>query len=350
MNQGRRKRALLIDDDPDVLGLLRSLCLEVGVEVDEASDGAAALERARLQPPDLILLDMVLPDAEGPEIALALRSEARLATVPIIMVSARRDQSSKVAALEAGANDYIVKPFDLQEIVARIRAQLRHREAYEKLERNNIELRMANSRLEELATTDELTGLSNARYFRERLDEEFLRAERYETPLALVMADLDGFKSVNDTHGHQAGDRLLAQLAQRLGAQARATDILCRYGGDEFAFLLPHTQSSEAELFAQRLIDRVANAPLRLPNGSIAGIALSCGVACWPESVGINASRDLFVVADQALYRAKESGKGRVVLAPAHQPQEKAPKADRKPWPRRPNSPSGAPAALRGEG
>ncbi len=339
------RRVLLIDDDPDTLGLLRSLCVEIGASVDEADCGEAGVSRARQNPPDLVLCDMVLPDATGIEVVHALRAEPRLAGVPIVMVSARRDQASKVAAFEAGASDYVLKPFDLQEIVARVLAQLRNRELYEKLERTNTELRLANARLEELATTDELTGLLNGRFLRARLDDEFQRAERYETPIALVIADLDGFKAVNDVHGHAAGDRLLSQVAQRLGAQARGSDLVCRYGGDEFAFLLPHTTIEEARSFAQRLVDKIGAAPLRLPGGGLAPIALSCGVAAWPESAGVSVAKELFLVADQALYKAKDDGRGCVVVSPLNaQPHFDPTKGHSKRWPQTSRSPRGAEA------
>ncbi len=341
----RERRVLIIDDDPDTLALLRSLCLETGALVDEASDGETGIARALQVPPDLILLDMVLPDATGIEIATTLRAESRLAGVPIIIISARRDQGTKVSALEAGASDYVLKPFDLQEIVARVRAQLRNRELFERLERVNTELRLANLRLEELATTDELTGLANSRHLRARLDDEFLRAERYQTPIALVIGDLDGFKAVNDTYGHHAGDRMLAQLAQRIRAQARSTDIVCRHGGDEFAFLLPHTSVEKARQFAERVCERVTSSPLRLPGGAVAPIALSCGVAAWPESAGITIAKELFMVADQALYQAKASAKGGVAVA-AHAtelPFEVVHNEQRK-WPRNSRSPSGVEA------
>ncbi|MDH3284099.1 MAG: diguanylate cyclase [Acidobacteriota bacterium] len=314
--ENRARRALVIDDDPDVRSLVRSLCESARIDLDEAANGRDGLSIARRRPPDVILLDLVLPDGDGTEIAKTLREDPQLATVPLVVLSARRTQESKLAAFEAGADDYVVKPFSLAEIDARIRANLRKRELYERLELMNLELRLANERLSELATTDALTGLCNVRHLRERLRDEYLRAERYETTLALVMIDLDGFKAVNDTHGHAAGDRLLSQLAQRMKAQARATDVVARYGGDEFAILLPHTSLAEAVQFAERLCDRVARAPLRLSDGSPSAVGLSCGVAAWPECRDIELFDELLGRADEALYRAKREGGGAVAAAP----------------------------------
>lgn len=311
----RTPKVLIVDDDPDTRELLRDLCRSVDAEVEEASDTAGALDRARRRTPDLVLLDMVLPDATGLEVLETFRAEPALQNVPVIIVSARHDTSTKVAALRAGAQDYLSKPFDLQEMLARVDAQLRLRVRIDEIERRNLELRVANERLEELATTDELTGLANTRSFQERLNEEFLRAERYQTPLSLVMSDLDGFKAVNDQHGHAAGDRVIAQVAQRLRAQARATDVVCRYGGDEFAFLLPHTGVEEARTFALRLCTKIETAPLRLPMGGVVPLGLSCGVAGFPESGGVSIARELFHRADAALYRAKDEGGGSVHVA-----------------------------------
>jgi diguanylate cyclase (GGDEF)-like protein len=311
----RVQRVLIVDDDPDTRELLRRICADLGADADQAEDLRGALERAQAGAPDLVLLDMVLPDGAGLELLESFRGNTALEQVPVIVVSARHDVRSKVDALSAGAHDYLSKPFDLQEMLARIDAQLRIRRRWEELERRNLELRVANERLEELASTDELTGLQNAREFHARLQEEFLRAQRYETPLSLVMTDLDGFKDVNDQHGHGAGDRIIAQVAQRLRAQARATDIVSRYGGDEFAFLLPHTDVHEAEKFAWRLCTKLDTAPLRLPMGGVVPIALSCGVASWPAVEGIGVARELFLSADKALYEAKRGGGGSVVLA-----------------------------------
>jgi len=311
----RTRRALLVEDDPDAMGLLRQICRDAGLVAEEALDAETALALARERPPDLVLTDLVLPGMDGVELTRQIRNDARFTGAPVIVLSARRTQDAKVAAFEAGAIDYIEKPFHLRELDARIRAALHQRELFLKLERANWELRLANERLEEQAGTDDLTGLCNARQLRERLTEEFLRAERYQTPLAVVLADLDGFKEVNDTHGHAAGDRVLAQLAQRLRAQARATDIVGRLGGDEFTFLLPHTGLADAMALARRLCERLGAAPARLADGKVARIAVSCGVAAFLEQPGIASPAELLAAADAALYEAKHQGGSAAVAA-----------------------------------
>lgn len=313
----RLRRVLIVEDDPDVLGLLRQLCADAGLVVEEAADAETALVMARERVPDLVLADLVLPGMDGAELTRQLRSDARFGAVSVVVLSARRTQDAKVAAFEAGAADFIEKPFNLIELDARIRANLRQRELYDRLERANWELRLANERLAELAATDELTGLCNARHFRERLNEEFSRADRYRTPVSLVMADLDGFKQINDAHGHTAGDRVLAQIAQRVRAQARSTDIVGRVGGDEFAFLLPHTSLADALSLARRLCDRLGSSPVRMPNGKLAQIAVSCGVAAFLDCDGISTPSELLEAADAALYEAKRAGGGSVVAASA---------------------------------
>ncbi|UCF69174.1 MAG: diguanylate cyclase [Acidobacteriota bacterium] len=316
MTQIPRRRVLVIDDDPDVRDLVATLCRQAGVAIDQAGDAQSGIDRARQQRPDLILLDLKLPDRSGIEVARVLRADPTLAAIPVVMLSAHRTERAKVAAFEAGADDYVVKPFSLAEIDARIRANLRKRELYERLEKANRELQRANERLAELATTDELTGLCNMRHLRHRLGEEYLRAERYETTLSVVMVDLDGFKAINDTRGHAAGDRLLAEIGRRLRAQARATDIVGRYGGDEFAFVLPHTDLDEALGFARRLIERFNATPLLFDDGERAPIGLSCGVATYPITERSGEPEKLLAAADEAMYRAKREGGARVAAAP----------------------------------
>ncbi len=307
------KRILAIDDDPDVLDLLRTICRSAGLEIREALDGRSGIQRALECSPDLVLLDLSLPDMDGLDVLRELRTRHGWADIPIVMLSARRTVASRVTLLDAGADDYIVKPFDIAEVDARIRSCLRRRALTTKLERKNLELRLSNERLNEEAGTDHLTGLANARRLREVVADEFLRAERYETPLSLVMVDLDGFKAVNDVHGHPAGDRLLSLLAQRLQTLARSTDIVARYGGDEFAIVLPHTGSAEALLFAQRVCRRFDQAPVRLADGSASAVRLSCGVATYADSRCAATADELIEQADAALYRAKAEGGNSVV-------------------------------------
>ena len=175
-----------------------------------------------------------------------MKADPALRAVPIILVSARRDLESKLGAFDAGADDYVVKPYDFEELDARVRAMLNKRDLYLEVERKNRELEAEKRHLEELAVIDEKTGLANYRQFHRKLHEEWLRAERYQTPLSLIMLDLDDFKRLNDTLGHPAGDRALKEVATLVAGAARATDLAARFGGEEFILLLPHSDSSMA--------------------------------------------------------------------------------------------------------
>ncbi|RMG46847.1 MAG: diguanylate cyclase [Acidobacteria bacterium] len=306
MAEPHARRVLVVDDDPGTRELVEALCRQAGVPCHGVGSGGEALRAAARIMPDLILLDMMLPDLDGIDVLQRLRADERLAGVPVVILSARRSEAVKVRAFEAGADDYVVKPFSPAEIDARIRANLRKRDLYLRLEEANRELMRANRRLEELATTDELTGLFNLRHLRERLDAEFRRAERYRTPLSLVMIDLDGFKALNDERGHAAGDALLAAVGRRLAAGARSTDVAARIGGDEFVVLLPQTDLDEARRFAERLRRELTEVPER---GGV-GVSFSCGVACYPATAGARSPARLLAAADEAMYRAKRSGEG----------------------------------------
>ena len=310
-----RRRVLVIDGDAAVASAVARLCRTTGIEVAHAEDGERGLAFAVEEVPDLILLDLALPGRDGIDVLPDLRAEPALASVPIVVVSGRSSRAAQAAAFRAGADDFIAKPFHGGDLDARVRANLRKRDLYLRLERTNRELRAANERLRTLSATDELTSLANRRALSSRLAEEFARAERYETPLSVVAADLDGFKQLNDTYGHGVGDRVLSQLARRLRALARATDLVARLGGDEFAFVLPHTGLADARAFAERLLVRFDVVPLRLPGGEVIAVRLSCGVATLPDSGPVDSPEALLEAADRALYEAKRAGGARTVCA-----------------------------------
>jgi diguanylate cyclase (GGDEF)-like protein len=230
----------------------------------------------------------------------------------VIVLTACRDVDSKVEAFSAGADDYITKPFEVAEVEARIRSMLRRREVLVQLERSVRDLASTNQRMEQLLMVDEKTGLYNFREFQRRLREEWLRAERYGAPLSLVFADIDHFKKVNDTLGHQAGDRLLQEFATLLSGGARANDVAARYGGEEFAVILPHTESA----MAYRVVDRIRRAVKEfvfLEDETPTRITISGGVATFPSSSDVDSVETLLRSADRALYRAKDLGRDRVV-------------------------------------
>ena len=315
-SQGRptRRTIVVIDDDPHTSAMLTSWFAGHSYDVLSASDGPSGLELARASRPDLILLDLRMPGQDGLTIAQTLKGDPLTRAIPIILLTACRDVNHKVAAFAAGADDYVTKPFDVEEIDARIHAMLRRSDFLSSLESTIQDLKVTNSELERLLTLDEKTGLHNFREFRRKLREEWFRAERYGTPLSLVMLDIDDFKKFNDTYGHQAGDRALQEFATLVAGGARVTDTAARYGGEEFAVILPHTDSEMAARVAERIRAAVDEFLFAVEHGSTR-VTVSAGVATYPTSAGGDNVDALVRVADEALFLAKSEGKNRVVLA-----------------------------------
>src|SRR4029079_1538910 len=203
------------------------------------TSGREALNKVEASPPELILLDVMMPEMDGFEVARRIKGNDQLPFIPIIMQTALDSTDNKVEGLEAGADDYITKPIDFAELKARLTSMLRIKRLQEELEEREHQLLEANERLKHMSQTDGLTGLDNRRHLEERLREMFEHAKRLNEPFSCVMCDLDRFKSVNDTYGHQAGDAVLRQLAGMLTGAVREVDRVGRYGGEEFMLLLP---------------------------------------------------------------------------------------------------------------
>ena len=305
-------KILIADDLEETLGTLREWLSSKDYHVRCARDGREALEIARSDPPDLILLDKVMPEIDGLAVARQLKREERFSTVPIIMLTGR-DDTRRHAIFDAGdADDLIMKPLDYNEVETRVRTMLRKRDVFRQLERANEELRLANERMSRLVQYDEKTHLHNYRHFTQRLQEEFKRVKRYGPNLTLVMFDLDHFKSVNDRFGHLAGDQVLVSFGRIMSRSARETDIIARYGGEEFTILLPHTSASQGKRLAERV--RRSTESFDFPEASGDGpvsITVSAGVATFPINDRIQEAEHLVAAADNALYRAKAAGRNR---------------------------------------
>jgi diguanylate cyclase (GGDEF)-like protein len=309
-------KILIADDVEDNLGLLREWLTSQDYHVRCARDGREALELARQDPPDLILVDKVMPEVDGLSVARELKKEDRFTSVPIIVLTGRDDTRRQMIFDDPGADDLIMKPFTFEEVETRVRTMLKKREVFRELERANVELRLANERMSRLVKYDEKTQLYNFRHFMERLSEELKRVRRYGGHLTLVMFDLDDFKIVNDRFGHVAGDRLLRDFGQIMTRSARETDIIARYGGDEFAALLPHTTSVQG----QRLADRVRRATEACDFAAEGQGPIRCtvsgGVATFPINPAIQSPENLVQAADGAMYKAKASGGNRAQVDP----------------------------------
>ena len=289
---------VVVEDDLSVARLIRHALGREGARVRHASSVAEA-RQALDQPWDLVLLDRRLPDGDGIELCREIRP--RKPHGYIVMLTGDTTAEAKLAGFGCGADDYVTKPFLIDELVARVRAGLRI-VALQKA------LLASNARLEELSRTDPLTEVANRRAFEEELGERFEVARRYDRPLSLAMIDIDYFKDTNDAYGHPAGDAVLRAVAKVIRRSSRQTDVVARYGGEEFAVILPETQLFEALQFAEKIRAAVATEDF---GGMPPRVTVSLGVATMGHSV-FRGAADLVSAADAALYRAKEKGRNRV--------------------------------------
>jgi two-component system, cell cycle response regulator len=307
----RKKRILVVDDHEDNIELLRARLEARGYEVEGASDGQAALDAVKRVCPDLILLDVMMPKMDGIEVVRRLKANAELPFIPVIMQPALDSTENKVEGLDAGADDYITKPINFAELEARVNSLLRIKSLQSALAARERELSELNDKLRTISLTDGLTGVDNRRSLEERLKEMWQHSARLHEPIALVICDIDKFKSVNDNYGHQAGDSVLKEFAQLLKAEAREIDRVGRYGGEEFLLILSGTVLDAAVTFAERLRERVEGHTFSYAGGTLRR-TMSCGVAASPHP-RVRDQEALLRAADDALYVAKETGRNRVV-------------------------------------
>ena len=298
-------RILIVDDHEDNVELLRARLEARGYRTESARDGREALQIATRPPyPDVILLDVMMPYVDGNEVARRIKGNKELPFIPIIMQTALDSTEHTVEGLDAGADDYITKPINFAVLEARLRTQLRVKGLVGEVQRQKEEL-------ERISRTDALTGLDNRRHIEERLDEQFEHSRRLGEHFSLVMCDIDKFKSVNDTYGHQAGDVVLRQCAEILRREAREIDRVGRYGGEEFVLLLPGAQVDSAVTFAERVRKAIEAHTVTFDGGTLQR-TMSLGVAGFPHPKLTNCD-SLVRAADDALYVAKETGRNRVV-------------------------------------
>jgi len=303
----RRDFTLLVVDDAQnirqqVLKTVKRLNLFS--ECREAENGIDAYKKVLASPPDLILCDLVMPSVDGFKFLNMLRARPDLADLPVIILTGKTDVETKIRGLEIGASDYVTKPFDEGELLARIKVQL-------KIKALQDELKESNKKLTELSTIDSLTQLYNRRHFMAALAVEFERTERYGTPLSFVMLDIDHFKRLNDTLGHQAGDEVLRRIGALIKQKIRTGDMPGRYGGEEFSVLLPQTEIDGAMDFAERFRQSVEAMVVPFQEIDIRTTVSIGAASCPHKDVGCEA--DLIRMADEALYKAKEAGRNTVI-------------------------------------
>ncbi|HJW92319.1 MAG TPA: diguanylate cyclase [Thermoanaerobaculia bacterium] len=296
-------RIAIVDDDAAIRRLVRLFLHRAGYETLELTTGEEARRTLQSELWDLAILDRKLPDLDGAMLAHELKSKPEFRTRYIIMLTGEAEQEDKIEGLELGADDYITKPFQYPELLARIRAGKRIVDLQK-------ELLETNKRLELLSITDGLTRLYNHRYFQDELARAFDESKRYNRPLSLAMIDIDFFKKVNDTYGHAAGDEVLKSVSQRFGESARSTDLVARYGGEEFAVMMPETGLEDAITFAEKIRNLLESEPVRTQAGPLP-VTVSIGVSSVPRT-RIHSPKEMVVAADRALYRAKKGGRNRV--------------------------------------
>lgn len=308
-----RSKILVVDDIPLNRKLQKTYLESVGYQVILANDGIEALQRIEQDSPDLILLDVMMPKMNGFQVCRRVKDTENTRFIPIIMVTALNEIEDKVKGIEAGADDFISKPFNKTELLARVKSLLRIKHLHDELELKVKELEFAQSKLIQLAITDGLTELYNYRYFKEQLAQEIIRARRHNTNVSIAMIDIDYFKNYNDTHGHPAGDLVLKTIADLLRNNIRKIDVAARYGGEEFALILVETDKQAAGYVADKIKNLIEQQKFNYeetqPNGKL---TISMGVASFPNDA--MTADDLVNMADQRLYRAKKAGRNRVVL------------------------------------
>jgi two-component system cell cycle response regulator len=303
---------LLVEDSEAQAKITKESLEKSGYGVMWAKDGISAIKAVMTTPPDVILLDLVLPDMSGNEVCRWLKVNTDTKGIPIIMLTVRSSLDDKVSGIEAGADDYLAKPYNEVELNARIYAALRTKALQDELRQKNKQLSELLAKVEGLSITDPLTGLFNRRHFDTVLELERKKSERYQQPLTCLLLDIDHFKSVNDTYGHKAGDSVLLEIAQILKKSLREIDTPARWGGEEFTAILPNTDSEQGTMAAARILEKISSHTFeQLPDRRI---TVSIGLASRGEFV--NTTEALIVAADGALYEAKRKGRNRIEVAP----------------------------------
>lgn len=308
---------LIVDDVIDNLRLLSIMLEKQGYEVRAVTNGKMALRTAKNNPPDLILLDILMSEINGYEVCQILKEDEKTRDIPIIFLSALNEVFDKIKAFEVGGVDYITKPFEEPEVIMRIKTQIKLKrqqmlleEEIKKREKTELLLIKANQKLAEIARTDGLTGVANRYYFDEILAQEWQRLQREQKSLSLILCDVDYFKKYNDIYGHQKGDQCLVKVANILAQNLkRPADLLARYGGEEFAIILPNTDINGAIKIGEKNINSFEFAKILHENSAINNyVTVSLGIASIIPNDNFT-PHDLIYFADQALYQSKQKGR-----------------------------------------
>jgi two-component system, cell cycle response regulator len=294
---------LIADDSLVIRAVVRGGLETEDYIVIEAHDGVTALEQTRRCRPDVILLDIEMPGLDGHQVLARLKADAELKDIPVVFLTCRTGMDDVVAGLRGGAQDYLKKPFEPAELLARVGSAVHVKRLQDQLWQRNAEL-------DRMTRTDSLTGLYNRRHLEQELHNQLSSADRHHDPLSVILLDIDHFKNVNDTFGHPAGDLVLDEFARRLNQGLRAGDIAGRWGGEEFMVILPRTDLTSAVDVAERIRTLIAATTFNAAGQRIT-VTVSGGCALGPtEDPGA-----LIQVADTHLYQAKASGRNRILAS-----------------------------------
>ncbi|ESZ33098.1 MULTISPECIES: PleD family two-component system response regulator [unclassified Mesorhizobium] len=301
-------KVLLIDERKSSFERIQNM-LRDSAELDIATDPHAGFFQAAEAPYECVLISTGFTDFDPLRLCSQLRSLDRTRFLPIILIADEGEEGRIIRGLELGINDYLMRPIDQQELTARLRTQVRRK-------RYNDQLRASVTQTIEMAVTDALTGLHNRRYLDSHLQTLFDRAVARRRPLSVMITDLDRFKTVNDSHGHDGGDDVLREFARRLRKNVRGIDLACRFGGEEFVVVMPDTDGTVAEKVAERIRAEIAQLPFAIgPDGKAIEVTVSVGVSSVLK--GADTVAALMKRADVALYEAKSGGRNRVVAKAA---------------------------------
>jgi two-component system, cell cycle response regulator len=296
---------LIIDDSDSVRSHIAGTLMkaELFEQYREAKDGLDGFRSMVALKPDLVICDLEMPRMDGFKFLQMVNYREELKDIPIIILTGREDRDLRIRGLEQGASDYLIKPFDMGELVARVKVQL-------KVKALQDELKKSNERLMELSNTDPLTHLFNRRYLTKILSCELTRTKRNGEELSFIILDIDNFKKVNDSYGHQNGDKVLSAVADVIRSGRRCFDIAARYGGEEFVLVLPGTSLQGGITVADQLRGAVQTISFEPPMGNLV-VTISAGVSTITATEVCDIDT-LIRTADEALYRAKQNGRNRV--------------------------------------
>ena len=306
-----KARILIIEDSKSQADLTRDFLERNDYEVEWAADGVSGIKAIKTASFDVILLDLVLPDMSGNDICRWVKINYDTKGIPIIMLTVKSSLDDKVSSLEAGADGYLAKPYSEVELNVTIYAALRTKALQDELKQRNKQMEGLLTEVEFLAITDPLTGLHNRRFFDTVLKKELTEGKRYGQKVTCLMLDIDHFKRINDTYGHETGDTVLKEVASSLKSLLREVDTIARWGGEEFIVMMPHTDINGALVPGSRILKSIADMTFAKIPG--VRITVSIGLACTGETQ--NTPDILVNAADLALYEAKRKGRNRIEVA-----------------------------------